>query len=74
MRYWDVTDQLHKIHVPTLVTGGLYDEVSPVVAESIHNGIRHSTSVTFKKSSHLPMWEERKAYIETLRGFLDEIN
>ena len=69
-RYWDVTDQLWKIKVPTLVTGGKYDEVTPRVARSIHRGIKGSKLVTFQKSSHLPMWEEREAYIQTLDRFL----
>lgn len=73
-RYWDVTDQLHKIHVPTLVTGGKYDEVTPRVARSIHREIKGSRLVTFRKSSHLPMWEEREKYIQTLRRFLFSVD
>lgn len=73
-RYWDVTDQLPKIRVPTLVTGGRYDEVTPKVARSIHKGIKGSKLVTFQKSSHLPMWEERKRYITTLRDFIDSVD
>ena len=74
IRYWDVTDQLHKIRVPTLVTGGRYDEVSPKVAESIHKGIRRSKLAIFPDSSHLPMWEERSKFISTVRKFLEHGN
>ena len=74
IRYWDVTDQLHKIRVPTLVTGGRYDEVSPKVAESIHKGIRRSKLAIFPDSSHLPMWEERGMFISTVRKFLEHGN
>jgi len=74
IRYWDVTHQLHKIHVPTLVTGGKFDEVSPKEARSIHRGIKGSRQVTFLKSSHLPMWEEREKFIDVVRKFLDEVN
>jgi proline iminopeptidase len=73
IKYWDVTDRLGEILVPTLVTGGRYDEVSPKVAASIHEGIRGSKRITFEKSSHLPMWEEREKYISALRGFLDSV-
>jgi proline-specific peptidase len=62
MKYWDVTAQLNKIRIPTLVTGGRYDEVSPKVARSIHKGIKKSKLVTFANSSHLPMWEEREVH------------
>jgi proline iminopeptidase len=72
-RYWDITDQLHKIRVPTLVTGGKYDEVTPKVARSMHNNIRGSRLVTFENSSHLPMWEERSIYMKTLDGFMRSV-
>jgi len=70
---WDVTDQLPTIHVPTLVTVGRYDEVTPHVAESIHRGIKGSKLVRFERSAHLAMWEERSRYIEVLRDFLDGV-
>jgi proline iminopeptidase len=70
-KYYDISDQLHTIHVRTLVTGGRYDEVTPKIARNIHENIKGSKLVIFEKSSHLPMWEERERYIETLRKFLD---
>jgi len=73
MRYWDVTNQLHKIRIPTLVTGGRYDEVSPKVARSIHKGIKKSKLVTFANSSHLPMWEEREKFIAVVQKFLNSV-
>ncbi len=74
IRYWDATSQLHKIRVPTLVTGGRYDEVSPKVAKSIHTGIKRSKLVTFPNSSHLPFWEEREKFMRVVRRFLDNVN
>lgn len=70
-KYYDITDKLHTVKVPTLVTTARYDEVTPKVARSIHENIRGSKLVLFRNSSHLPMWEERKNYLETLGNFLD---
>ncbi len=70
---WDVTADLPKINLPTLITTGRYDEVTPRVAGSIHRGIRGSRLVRFEKSAHLPMWEERAHYIEVVREFLDAL-
>jgi proline iminopeptidase len=70
IRDWDITDRLGEIHLPTLVTAGRYDEVTPVVAESIHRGIRGSELVVFPASSHVAFWEERARYMETLANFL----
>ena len=71
IRDWDVTDQLPRIRVPTLVTVGRYDEVTPRVAAAIHRGIRGSRLVRFEKSSHLAFWEERPRYVRVVRDFLD---
>lgn len=69
-RYWDVTDQLHTIRVPTLVLGGKYDEVSPVVAREIHKYIGGSELTIFPNSSHLAFWEERGAFMKRVLRFL----
>ncbi len=73
IRDWDVTDQLPRIRVPTLITVGRYDEVTPRVAREIHRGIRGSRLVQFPESSHLAFWEERSRYIEVVRRFLDGV-
>ena len=69
-RYWDVTDQLKTIKIPTLVLGGRYDEVSPVVAREIHRHIHGSELTIFPNSSHLPFWEEREAFMTRVIRFL----
>jgi proline iminopeptidase len=70
IRYWDVTDQLRAIRVPTLVLGGRYDEVSPVVAREIHKNIKGSEITIFPKSSHVSFWEERDAFMKRVLSFL----
>jgi proline iminopeptidase len=71
IRYWDVTARLGSIKVPTLVTCGKYDEVSPREARSLHRGIGGSKLVVFQKSSHMPFWEERAKFMRVLGRFLD---
>ena len=73
IRDWDVTDRLERIHIPTLITVGRYDEVTPRVAGEIHRGIRGSRLVRFERSSHLAFWEERPRYMATVRDFLDGV-
>ncbi|HLY76348.1 MAG TPA: proline iminopeptidase-family hydrolase [Thermoplasmata archaeon] len=65
---------LPRIRVPTLVTGGRYDEVTPAVAEQIHAGIPGSRRVTFEQSSHLPFWEERERFMSVLASFLEDVD
>lgn len=73
IRDWDVTDRLPRLRVPTLVTVGKYDEVTPRVAREIHRGIRGSKLVQFNASSHLAFWEQRPLYIEVVRDFLEGV-
>lgn len=70
IRDWDATERLGEIGVPTLVTTGRYDEVTPTVAAAIHRGIRGSELAVFSESSHMPFWEERARYMQTLATFL----
>jgi proline iminopeptidase len=70
IRYWDVTSRLHTIRVPTLVLGGKYDEVSPVVARELHRYIGGSELTIFPNSSHLAFWEERESFMKRLLRFL----
>ncbi len=70
IRYWDVTPRLRTISVPTLVLGGKYDEVSPVVARGIHDQIRGSELTIFPRSSHMPFWEERESFMARVLRFL----
>jgi proline iminopeptidase len=67
---YDATPRLGEIAIPTLVTAGKYDEVTPRVARSIHDGIRGSELELFPESSHTAFWEERPRYMERLGRFL----
>lgn len=72
IRYWDVTREIHRIHVPALVLTGRYDEVSPKVGRDIHRRIKGSEFTVFPKSSHLAMWEERGPFMERVLRFLEK--
>lgn len=70
LRDWDITARLPEIHIPTLVTVGRYDEVTPKVAETIHRGIPGSELVLFENSAHVAMLEERERYLSAVREFI----
>ena len=74
LKDWDVTDQLHKLRVPCLITVGKYDSVTPKVSESIHERIKGSELVTFENSGHFAMWEERERFLDVVRRFLDRVS
>jgi proline iminopeptidase len=71
LKNWDITSRLPEIKVPTLITVGRYDEVTPKVAETIHKGIPGSRLVIFENSAHLAMWDEQESYLRTVKDFID---
>ena len=72
IRYWDVTDRLHTIKVPTLVLSGTYDEVSPAVARDVHKHIPQSELTIFRDCSHMPFWEARDTFMKRVARFLSK--
>jgi proline iminopeptidase len=71
MAGWDITKELPRIRVPTLITVGQFDHVTPECAREIHRGIRHSRLVIARGQGHLPFYEDRDRYTTLLRRFLD---
>ena len=73
MAGWDVTKQLSRIRLPTLVTVGEYDHVVPACAREIHRGIPGSRLAVQRGQGHMPFFERRDEYVALLRTFLDGI-
>ena len=61
LKNWDIVARLPEIETPTLVTSGRHDEATPLIAETVHRGIRGSEWVIFENSSHMAHAEEPTA-------------
>lgn len=72
-RDFDLTARLGEIRVPTLVTVGKYDEVTPKVARAIRDGVAGAELSEFSESSHTAFWEERDRYMERVGAFLRSV-
>lgn len=73
LRYWDVTDQLHRIDCPTFITCGEYDEVTPRNSELLHKGIKGSKMTVFRGCSHSARYEDPESFFGAHREFLDQL-
>jgi proline iminopeptidase len=73
LRGWDITNRLSELRVPTLLTVGRYDEMSPAHMQEMHERMPNADLVVFEQSSHMAFVEEREAYIGTLRRFLHHV-
>ncbi len=67
---WDITGDLHTIRIPTLITVGEFDEVTPLVARAIHDEIRGSRLEILDGCSHLSFWEDQERYNKLLLDFM----
>jgi proline-specific peptidase len=70
LRYWDVTDELHNIECPALITCGEFDEVTPKNSMLLHKGIPDSKMVVFKGCSHTARYEDPDRFFGTVSEFL----
>ncbi|SEO26931.1 proline iminopeptidase [Amphibacillus marinus] len=72
---FNLVNDLEKIKVPTLVTVGRHDWITPVIcSEIIADKVPQSKLVIFENSGHSPQIEENEAYISLVRQFLVETN
>jgi proline-specific peptidase len=70
IRDWDISGDLGRIEVPTLLFCGRYDEVTPATVEAAHRRIPGSEFVVFEDSSHTAQAEEPERTFELIRDFL----
>ena len=70
LRTWNITDDLHRIAVPTLLVSGRYDEATPTIVGEIADRIPNNEWVIFEESSHMPHVEEPERFAEVLNAFL----
>ena len=70
----DTLSRLEKIKVPTLITVGEKDILTPpFFAGTLNEKIENSTLKTFKECGHLHLWEDPVGYRKEAIGFLNKI-
>jgi proline-specific peptidase len=73
LKDWDRIDRLGDIKVPTLITVGRYDEITPACAGTLHRGIADAELRLFPNSSHTAHLEETDAYLRVVQEFLAHV-
>ena len=67
---FNCTDQLHVLHVPTLIMHGKKDKTVPYyLAEEMHSGIKNSKMLTFEGSHIFFLMRERQQFLESVAEF-----
>jgi len=69
---YDVRDALRTLDIPTLITVGRHDWITPVAAsEELHELLPDSKLVIFEESGHSPQKEQKEEWLAAVREFLD---
>tara|TARA_B100002052_G_scaffold292971_1_gene315384 strand:+ start:503 stop:1375 length:873 start_codon:yes stop_codon:yes gene_type:complete len=70
LKNWNRIDEMTKIAIPTLITVGMHDELTPACSMKMHDALPNSKLKVFKNSSHMPFYEEPENYFTELENFL----
>lgn len=71
LRDWDITEDLHKIKIPTLLTSGTDDEATPYIMKQILDQIP-DCRWELLQGTHLVHVEQREAFNQIVNQFLEE--
>ena len=69
---FEVTDRLHEIKTPCLITDGQRDLCSPFIAKTMYDRIPNSQWELFAYSGHMPFVEEHEKYVDVLIDWLNK--
>lgn len=70
LKEWDVTDRLCEITVPTLVTSGRHDEMTPALVQPLVDGLVNATWTIFEHSAHMAHIEEEDSFLDVVDAHL----
>jgi len=71
----NITDEIHKIKVPTLIIGSEFDATTPIrYQEEIHRRIENSKFVMVKGAGHALMYEKPLEFLTLVLGFIKSYN
>ena len=68
---FEVTADLHKIHVPVLVTNGTDDLCTPLIAKTVYDHIPGAKWHLFANSRHLALLDQHDEFISVLDQWLN---
>ena len=72
LKNFDFTEELENIKEPCLITSGLLDLCSPLIAKTMYDKIPNSEWELFEFSRHMAFVEENDKYIKVLNKWLNK--
>ena len=69
---WDISGDLHKITIPTLLTSGTDDEATPLIVKSVYDRIPDCRWELIEGGTHLCHVEFAESYNRLIEDFMTE--
>lgn len=74
LKDWDIWNRLSNITAPTLVIGGMDDEMNPADMQREGDSIPNSRTYLCPKGSHMIMYDDQQNYFRELLKFIKDVN
>lgn len=72
LKDWEYLEKMRKWNIPTLITDGTEDESTPYINMQMNKAVKGSEWHLFEYSRHMSYTQERDAYVEVVRSFLNK--
>lgn len=70
---WDVSKELNKIEIPTLVIGAEHDTMDPNHMKWMSTQVKNGTYVYCPNGGHMAMYDDQENYFNGLLGFVKKV-
>ncbi|MDZ7267143.1 MAG: proline iminopeptidase-family hydrolase [candidate division KSB1 bacterium] len=74
LEQWDVSAELRKITVPTLVIGARHDTMDPAHMKWMAEQVQNGSFLLCENGSHMCMWDDQQTYMNGLIKFLKAVD
>lgn len=71
---WDITDRIHEITVPTLVTVAEHDTMDPEHMRWMAEEIPNARALDLPEGSHLAMYDDQQRFFDGVIKFLKDVD
>lgn len=72
LKNFDYTNKLKQIKIPTLITSGIDDLSTPLIAKTMYDAIPNARWELFAHSRHMPFIDEHDLYLKKLSNWLKQ--
>jgi proline iminopeptidase len=71
---WDVSKELPKLTIPTLVIGAKYDTMDPEYMKWMATQVKNGTYLYCANGSHMSLYDDQETYFKGLIAFMKKVN